>query len=173
MRPEAVPVAQKPRPVAYYLQEPLKKWLEQCLEEEIFEEVPEGEPVIWCSPLVVQPKPKFSELDKEDLEPHMIRASVDLRIPNQFVERNRITQSTVVEDFMYKFHNCTVFSKLDLKQGYHQLLLDPESRKIATFGTPWGNRWPKRLIFGAKSPQDLFDEAMYRIFGDIPRCLNQ
>ena len=32
---------------------------------------------------------------------------------------------------------------------------------------------PKRLIFGAKSSQDLFDEAMFRIFGDIPYCLNQ
>ena len=32
---------------------------------------------------------------------------------------------------------------------------------------------PKRLIFGAKASQDLFDEAIYRIFGDIPRCLNQ
>ena len=31
----------------------------------------------------------------------------------------------------------------------------------------------KRLIFGAKSSQDLFDEAMFRIFGDIPNCLNQ
>ena len=29
------------------------------------------------------------------------------------------------------------------------------------------------MIFGAKSSQDLFDEAIYRIFGDIPRCLNQ
>lgn len=136
MRPEAAPVAQKPRPVAYYLQDPLKKWLEQCVEEEIFEEVPEGEPVTWCSPLVVQPKPKFSSVDKEDLEPHMIRASVDLRIPNQFMERHRITQGTVVEDFMYKFHDCTIFSKFDMKQGYHQLLLDPESRKVATFSTP-------------------------------------
>ena len=48
MTPDAVPVAQKPRLVAYHLQEPLKKWLEQCLEEEIFEEVPKGEPVTWC-----------------------------------------------------------------------------------------------------------------------------
>lgn len=60
MRPEAVPVAQRPRPVAYYLQESLKKWLGQCIEEKIFEEVPEGEAVTWCSPLVVQPKPKFN-----------------------------------------------------------------------------------------------------------------
>ena len=26
---------------------------------------------------------------------------------------------------------------------------------------------------GAKSSQDVFDEAMFRIFGDIPHCLNQ
>ena len=89
MRPEPVPVAQRPRPVAYYLQEPLKKWLRQCVEGEIFEEVPEGEAVTWCSPLVVQPKPKFNSVDKEELEPHMI--SVDLRIPNQFMEKHRIT----------------------------------------------------------------------------------
>ena len=31
----------------------------------------------------------------------------------------------------------------------------------------------KRLIFGAKSSQDLFDQTMFRIFGDIPKCLNQ
>ena len=30
-----------------------------------------------------------------------------------------------------------------------------------------------RLVFEAKSSQDMFDEAMYGIFGDIPRCLNQ
>ena len=173
MKPEAVPVAQKPRPVAHYLQKPLKRWLEQCIEGEIFEEVPEGEPVTWCSPLVVQPKPKFCAMEKENLEPHMIRTSMDLRVPNQYMERHRITQGTVVEDFMYKFHDCVIFSKLDMRQGYHQLLLDPESRKIATFSTPWGNLRPKQLIFGAKSSQDLFDEAIYRMFGDIPRCLNQ
>ena len=144
--------------------------------EDIFEEVPEGEPVTWCSPLVVQPKPRFSSTDKDQLEPHMIRASIDLRVPNQYMERHRITQAPTVEDFIYKFykfHDCTIFSKLDMRQGYHQLLLDPESRMVATFSTPWGNMRAKRLIFGAKSWQDAFDEAMYRIFGDIPRCLNQ
>ena len=30
---EAIPVAQRPRPVAYYLQEPLKKCLEKCVDE--------------------------------------------------------------------------------------------------------------------------------------------
>ena len=62
MRPEAVPVAQKPRHVPYFLQEPLKKkWLEQGVNEDIFQNVPDDEPITWCSPKVVQPKPKFEE----------------------------------------------------------------------------------------------------------------
>ena len=173
MKPDAAPVAQKPRPVAYYLQAPLKAWLEQGITDDIFEEVPTEEPITWCSPMVVQPKPRFTNVSKEDLQPNMIRACIDLRIPNKHMERNRITQGPVVEDFMYKFHDCSKFSKLDLRSGYHQLSLDPDSRHIATFSTPWGNLRPKRLVFGAKASQDLFDETMYRIFGDIPYCMNQ
>ena len=90
------PVAQKPRPVAYYLQEPVKQWLEQCIEKEIFEEVPKGDTVAWCSPLEVQPQLKFCGTAKEDLEPHMIRASVELRVPNQYMERQTITQGPCI-----------------------------------------------------------------------------
>ena len=173
MKPEAVPIAQKPRQVPYYLETPLKQWLDQGVEEDIFEKVPENEPITWCSPVVVQPKPSFTKTAKEQLKPHMIRASVDLRVPNKYMERSRITQPPVVEDFVHKFHDCTIWTKLDLRQGYHQLVLDPKSRSVATFSTPWGNYRPKRLVFGAKASQDLFDDAMQRIFGDIPRCLNQ
>ena len=80
----------------------------------------------------------------------MISAHVDHRVLNQFMERNRITQGPIVEDFMYKYHDCTVFSKLEMRHGYHQLLLDRECRKIAIFSTPWGN-----MIFRAKASQDL------------------
>ena len=67
MKPDAVPVAQKPRSVAYYLQTPLKTWLEQSIADDIFEEIPNGEPVTWCSPMVVQPKPRFTNISKDDL----------------------------------------------------------------------------------------------------------
>ncbi|CAC5366630.1 unnamed protein product [Mytilus coruscus] len=122
MKPGVAPIAQKPRQVPYYLQKPLKQWLEERVKSDIFEEVPSGTPVQWYSPLVVVPKPKFSKVDQDKLEPHMIRACVDLRIPNKFMERKRIIQSPVVEDFIYKFHNCKDFSKMDLRQGYHQLM---------------------------------------------------
>ena len=39
--------------------------------------------------------------------------------------------------------------------------------------TPWGNYRPKRHVFGAKSSQNVFGEAMFRAFRDIPHCLNQ
>ena len=173
MKASAIPVAQKPRSVPYYLQEPLKKWLDQELPGDIFEKVPDDEPITWCSPVVVQLKPKFAEVPPEKLEPNMIRASVDLRVPNQYMERSRIAQAPVLEDFTHKFHDCSIWTKLDLRQGYHQLMLHPESRSVATFSTPWGNFRPKRLVFGAKASLDLFDDAMSRIFGDIPQCLNQ
>ena len=173
MKPGAVPEAQEPRQVPYYLQEPLKKWLDLGIQEDIFEKVPDDEPVTWCSPLVVQPKPKFAGLRSDQLEPHMIRASVDLRVPNQYMERSRISQAPIVEDFIHKFHDCTIWTKLDLRQGYHQLVLHPVSRSVATFSTPWGNFRPKRLVFGAKASQDVFDEAMYRISATFPNVLNR
>ena len=151
----------------------IKTWLEQGIADDLFEEVPTGEPITWCSPMVVQPKPRYTNVSKDDLQPNMICACIDLRIPNKHMERNRISQGPVVEDFMYKFHDCAKFSKLDLRSGYHQLSLHPDSRHVATFSTPWGNLQPKRLLFGAKASQDLFDETMYRIFGDIPYCMNQ
>ena len=81
-------------------------------------------------------------------------------------------QSPRVEDFIYRLQDRKIFTKLDLRQSYHQLTLDPATREVATFSTPWGNYRPKRLVFGAKYLQDVFNEAMFRAFGGIPHCLN-
>ena len=173
MKQETIPVAQKARPVPYYLQEPLKELIDMGVKEDLFEKCEMDHPITWCSPLVVQPKPRYNNVKKEKLTPNMIRASTDLRIPNKYKERSRIIQGPIVEDFIHTFHDCTVFSKLDLRSGYQQLTLDEASRKVTTFSTPWGNYRPKTLPFGAKTSQDVFDETMFRLYGDIPRCLNQ
>ena len=120
-----------------------------------------------------RPKPRFTNISKDDLKTNMIRSCIDNIIQNKHMERNWLLPGPVVEDFMYKFYDCITFSKLDLRSGYHQLSLHPDSRPIATFSTPWGNPSPKKLVFGAKVSQDLFDEIMYCIFGDIPFCMNQ
>ena len=63
------------------------------------------------------------------------------------------TRVTPLEVFLYKFHDCPVFFQLDMRQGYHQLLISPESGKVATW--------------------KLSDEAIHWILGKIPKTLNQ
>ena len=59
--------------VPHFLQEPLKKWLQQGVNEDILEKVPGDELVTWCSPIVVQPKAKFAGTSSDKLEPQMRR----------------------------------------------------------------------------------------------------
>ena len=59
----------KPRRVSYQLTEPLKQRLAEFEDNDIIEAVPEHEAITWCSPLVVQPKPK---------NPKDIRACLDI-----------------------------------------------------------------------------------------------
>ena len=82
--------AQQPRPVPYSLQIPLGLWLDQCVEHGILESVPTDEQITWRSPVVVQPKPKFFHVPIYDLQPYMIWACIDLRVPNKHIEINRI-----------------------------------------------------------------------------------
>jgi len=103
----------------------------------------------------------------------MIRASTDMQVPNEAMKRSRCVHSPRFEDFIYCLHDCKIFRKLDLRQIYHQLTLYHATRQVATFSTPLKNYSPKRLVFRATSSQDVFDEAMFRAFGDIPHCLNQ
>ena len=65
------PDAQQARRVPFHIEQPLKKWLEQGVKEDIFEPVPKNAPIKWCSTLVVQPKPRFESTPKSKLERHM------------------------------------------------------------------------------------------------------
>ena len=75
--------------------------------------------------MVVQPKPRFTNISEDDMKPNMIHACIDQRIPNKHMERNRISPGPVVEDFMYKFYDCITFSKLDLRSGYNPVIIVP------------------------------------------------
>ena len=147
----------------YQLVEPLKNRLQEFEDNDIIEPVPEHEAITWCSPLVVQPKPK---------NPKDIRACLDLRVVNKSMLRTRQVQAPITEDFIREFKDYKIFSKLDLNHGYHQFALDDESRRIMTFSTPWGNYRYKCLAFGGLNSQDLFDAEIAKIISGIPRVLN-
>lgn len=129
---------------------------------DIFEKVADEETITWCPPLVVQPKSKFTEMKNEGL-------GQALTWEFQISPWSKAGASNHQD----RPHDCEIFPKLDLRQGHHQLALDPSSGQVAAFSTPWRNYRSQRLVFGAKSPQDVFQEAMFRIFGDTHHCVNQ
>ena len=57
---------------------------------------------------------------------------------------------------MSDLNGATVFSKIDLRSGYHQLQLDPESKYITTFSMHMGLYRYKRLVFGLNSAAEIF-----------------
>ena len=157
------PVALKPRPIPYHLEDKAKARLDELQTHDIIEDHPPGEPIGWCSPMGVSPKPK---------NPADVRLWVDQRVANTAMKRTSTVPAPVIEDFTTEFNDCTIFSKVDMNHGYHQAVLHPESRSITTFSTPWGNKRFKRLNFGTVASQDEFDSMMRRILSGIPRCRN-
>ena len=57
----------------------------------------------------------------------------------------------------------SVFSKLDLKWGYHQLELSEEARGITTFTTHAGLYPYKRLMFGITSAPERNHHAIQQV----------
>ena len=102
------------------------------------------------SPIVVVPKKTG------------IRICVDMRAANQAIERERHPVPTV-EDLIVDLNGPTVFSKIDLNQGYHQLELEENSRGITTFATLIGLFRYKRLTFGVNSAAKIFQKSIEEV----------
>ena len=116
------PVAQPVHRLTFGLRDKVDEKLDELLEKDIITEV-SRRPTEWVSPLVVVPK---SDGD--------IRISVDMRRANEAIVRERHPIPTI-EEVLYDLNGSTVFSKLDLKWGFHQIELEAESREITTFDT--------------------------------------
>ena len=73
-----------------------------------------------------------------------------------------------VEELTHKFASATHFSKLDAKSGYWTVQLDSDSQLLTTFNGPFGHFFFKRLPFGLKISQYVFQRAMDSILDGLP-----
>jgi len=64
--------------------------------------------------------------------------------------------------------DCRVFSKIDLKSAFLQLMMDDKSQEICTLSTHLGLFRPKRLPFGIASSPALWQQTMDKIFHALP-----
>jgi hypothetical protein len=145
------PVAQPVRRIPFGLRDKVNRKLDQLLADDIIEEVPEG-PTGWVSPLVVIPK-------GDD-----VRICVDMRRANCAIVRER-HPIPAIDDLLVDLNQATVFSKIDLKMGFHQVELEPESRHITTFVTHRGLYRYRRLMFGISSAPEKYQ----RLISDVIR----
>jgi len=72
------------------------------------------------------------------------------------------------DEVVHDLNGAKVFSKLDLNQGYHQLVLHPDSRHITTFSTHLGLYRYKRLSFGISAAAEKFQDVIATAISDIP-----
>ncbi|XP_055839723.1 uncharacterized protein K02A2.6-like [Episyrphus balteatus] len=105
----------------------------------------------WVSGIVVAPK------GSDD-----IRICVDMRRANLAVEREHHPLPTM-DDFLPHLGDAKVFTKLDVKQAFHQVEISPESREITTFMTRKGLFRYKRLMFGITCAPEIFQKLMEQI----------
>ena len=147
--PEVRPVAQNPRRIPFSLRSKVQAKVEELLELDVIEKV-DG-PTPWVSPVCIVPK---SDGD--------IRLCVDMRRANEAVVRERHPIPTV-DEVLQNMNESAVFSKLDLKWGYHQIELENKSREITTFATHMGLFRYKRLMFGITSAPELYQHIIQQI----------
>ena len=94
-----------------------------------------------------------------------------MRLANQAIARERHVTPTL-DDIIISLNGATVFSKLDLNTGYHQVELSPESRYITTFSTHVGLFRFKRLSFGVNSAAEVFQNCIQSALGGLEGVLN-
>ncbi|XP_028413782.1 uncharacterized protein K02A2.6-like [Dendronephthya gigantea] len=155
---EVKPVAQPVRRIPFSLRPKVEEKINELINLDIIEPV-EG-PTSWVNPVVIVPKRNGE-----------IRLCVDMRRANEAIMRERHPIPTV-DEITQGMNGSSVFSKLDLKWGYHQLELTPESRDITTFVTHCGLYRYKRLLFGVNSASEQYQHEIQRALAGLEGQVN-
>ena len=153
LRKDIHPVIQPLRRIPLALRDDVTAELTKLLEIGIIESV-NASP--WISNLVIAKKKSGG-----------LRVCEDLRAVNKAVVPDKYPLPTA-EELTSQFYGSKIFSKLDLRQGYLQVPLHPDSRNLTAFVTHAGVFRYTRVPFGLCSAPSCFQKIMSTIFAGIP-----
>ncbi|GBG59501.1 hypothetical protein CBR_g38525 [Chara braunii] len=91
------------------------------------------------------------------------RMCIDYRGLNK-ITRKSIESLPMIDDLLNMVKGCTVFSKVDLKSGYHQIEMAEEDVYKTTFKTKYGTYEFLLMPFGLCNAPGTFQTEMHRIF---------
>ena len=130
-------------PLAY--REQVDAELERQIQQGLWEPVKQSKR---AAPLVVAPKPGKNRL------------CGDYRLTVNRVAKGGQYPLPRMEELLTGLVGSTIFSKIDLKSAYNQLVLDEDSREILAVNTPRVLLRPTILSFGYASAPSLFQRTM-------------
>lgn len=153
LKPNAKPFIAPVRHSPIYLQGEVDKAVKSMFNDDVIEK--HIGPADWVSNLAVVFKDNGS-----------LRVTVDLRGVNAELRDTHVPIPTP-ESIRARLVGCTIFSKLDFTQSFHQLTLDEESRNLTVFRSGGQLYRYKRMSMGLKPASGELAAACFRAFGDI------
>ncbi|GAU51985.1 hypothetical protein TSUD_417850, partial [Trifolium subterraneum] len=126
----------------------LKKQLEELLEKKFIR--PSVSP--WGAPVLLVKKKEGS-----------MRLCIDYRQLNKVTIKNKYPLPRI-DDLMDQLVGACVFSKIDLRSGYHQIRVKTEDVPKTAFRTRYGHYEYTVMPFGVTNAPGVFMEYMNRIF---------
>ena len=113
----------------------------------------------WASPAFIVPKKEKGEW----------RLVVDYRGLKEQTEHDSYSLP-LIDSILQKQQKKRIFTVLDLKHGYHQMPLHPDSRPCTAMWTPLGPMQWKVVPTGAKNGNAAFQRMMEDLLGPVWDC---
>ncbi|XP_057250746.1 uncharacterized protein LOC104908979 [Beta vulgaris subsp. vulgaris] len=146
--PGSAPISKAPYRMAPAELQELKKQLDELLEKGYIR--PSVSP--WGAPVLFVKKKDGS-----------MRLCIDYRELNKITIKNKYPLPRI-DDLFDQLRGATIFSKIDLRSGYHQLRIKPEDISKTVLRTRYGHYEFTVMPFGLTNAPAIFMDLMNRVF---------
>ncbi|KAL0544042.1 hypothetical protein IC582_019153 [Cucumis melo] len=152
LEPGTAPISRAPYRIASTELKELKVQLQKLLDKSFIR--PSVSP--WRAPVLFMKKKDGS----------IMRLCIDYRELNKVTVKNRYLLSRI-DDLFNQLQEATIFSKIDLRSGYHQLRIRDSDIPKSAFRSRYGHYEFIVMSFGLTNAHAVFMNLMNRVFKDF------